>query len=256
MFLSRRHRPRAEGSGSAATEGQQRALVAVAATLRRSGGLAGRNRDLRVNHKGVAGRYNGEDKSRTRREVLVNILDLFIMAFFTGIIALAFLGGLGKVLSALIGLYLAAIVSAVFYRPLATAAGTVFTTMSPFTGDLVMFALLLVFSTLAVSAGLTRTFVLGKIPSRLGAFNNISGGVLGVLVALFSTVLASMIISLGLQVIDRTATLGSSPLLLGLQEQMHGAMLVPIFLKLAPTFVTPLQPWFPKGLPPILTPGA
>lgn len=185
----------------------------------------------------------------------MNFVDVLIMLFFGAIVALSFFGGIGKVISTLVGLYLGVIIAAVFYHPLAVAVGKVFTTMSPFTGDLLMFVLLLALSTLAVAAGLGRTFVLGKIPQRLGAFSNISGATLGILVAVMSTVLASMIISLGLQVLDRTATLGASSFMLDLQEQMRGAMLVPIFLKLAPTLITPLRPWFPSGLPPILAGG-
>jgi len=186
----------------------------------------------------------------------VNVLDLLIMVFFAGIVTFAFMGGLGKVFSTLIGLYLAVVVAAFFYHPLAVAVGKVFTNMSPFTGDLIMFVLLTMLGTLAVSAGLARTFVLGKMPQRLGAFNNISGGLLGIMVALLSTILASLVITLALQVVDRTASLGSSDFLHDVQHQMAGSMLVPIFLKLVPTFVTPLQPWFPKGLPPILAPGS
>lgn len=185
----------------------------------------------------------------------MNILDLVIMAFFGVIVAMAFFGGIGKVLSTLVGLYLSIIIAAAFYRPLSIAVGSIFPTMSPFTGDLLMFILLLGLGTAAASAGLARTFVLGKIPQRMGIISNISGAVLGILVALLSTVLAAMIISLGLQVLDRTATLGASSIMLSLQSQMRGAMLVPIFLKLAPTVVTPLQPWFPSGLPPILASG-
>lgn len=182
----------------------------------------------------------------------MNGLDLLLLLFFGAIVGFSFMGGLGKVLSMLAGLYLGAVVAAFFYHPLALAVGTVLPTMSPFTGDLLMFVLLLALTTVAISAALSRTFFLGKVPARLGWLNNVSGGVLGVLVALLSTVLASLVISLGLQVVDRTATLGASGLLRGLQVQMQGATLVPIFLKLAPTLTTPLQLWFPAGLPAIL----
>lgn len=185
----------------------------------------------------------------------VNALDLLIMLFFGGIVALAFIGGLGKVISTLLGLYGGIIFAAFFYHPLAVAVSTRLVTMPPFTGDLLMFLLLLVVGAVAFSTALARSFVAGRFPRWFGAFDNIGGGIVGIVVALLATVLASLMLSLVAQAIDRAATLGPSPFLLTIQSQMHGAALVPVFLKLAPVFIRPLQPFFPNGLPPILQYG-
>ena len=186
----------------------------------------------------------------------MNALDLLLIAFFGGIVGLAFMGGLGKVVSALVGLYFGVVFAAFFYHPLALAVGNIFPNMALPTGDLLMFLLLLTLGTVAFAAVLARTFVMGRFPAWLGWFNNLGGGVLGVLVALLSTVLAAMVLSLSVQVLDRTATLGGSPFLVDLQQQMHTAALVPIFLKFAPTVVATIHPFSPKGLPPLLAPGS
>ena len=184
----------------------------------------------------------------------MNFLDVLVMAFFGGIVMLAFIGGLGRVFSALVGMYFGIIVAALFYRPVAVLAQRVVPTMSMSTGELVMFVLLTFLFSLGFGAALARTFVLRKLPRWLGVFSNISGAVLGILVAVVGTVLAAIVISLSLQALARTADTSSSGFLLVLQRQMQTSALVPIFLKLAPAFITPLKPWFPRGLPPILAP--
>lgn len=186
----------------------------------------------------------------------MNGFDILIMLFFGGIVALAFFGGLGKVFSTLVGLYFGVVFAAFFYHPLAVAVAHVLPSMALFTGDLLMFVLLLGLSTLGFTAVLARTFVLGRLPAWLGAFNNISGGVIGILVATFATILAAMVVALAVQVLDHTAASGTNGFLGMVHDQMRGAALVPIFLKLVPTVVSPLHPWFPKGLPPILAPGS
>jgi hypothetical protein len=96
--------------------------------------------------------------------------------------------------------------------------------------------------------------VLERFPRLFGAFNNVSGGVAGILVAVLATVLASMIVTLLLQALYATTNAGAQGFMQFVQSQMQGSALVPIFLKLVPTLITPLKPWFPRGLPPLLDP--
>lgn len=185
----------------------------------------------------------------------MNLFDLLIVLLYGLIVGASFVGGLGRVFATLVGLYLAMVMAAFFYHPFSGVIASILRGVSPFTGDLVSFVILLLLGTIAVSLALGRSFVLGRLPRVLGPLNNMSGAILGLVVAVAGTVLAAMIISLSLQAVDRTASLGGSATMVGVQRQMEDSSLVPMFLKLAPTFTSSIKPWFPKGLPPILAPG-
>ena len=184
----------------------------------------------------------------------MNALDIFVMLFFGGIVLVAFMGGLGKVFSALVGMYFGIIVAAFFYHPVAVLLQRVLPTMSLTVGELAVFTVLSLAFSIGFGAMLARTFVLERFPRLFGAFNNVGGGVAGIVVALLATVLATMIITLLLQALYTTTNAGAHGFMQFVQSQMQGSTLVPIFLKLVPTFITPLKPWFPRGLPPLLDP--
>lgn len=184
-----------------------------------------------------------------------NLFDLLIMALFGGTVLLSFMGGLGKVFSTLAGLYGGALLAALFYQSFyALVLARLFPTMTDFTGELVAFLFLMLWTSLAIAIGLGRSFFFQKLSKRIGVFNNITGGTLGILVAIFAAILATMITSLGIQVLNATAELGSSKTMIQLQSELSHATLVPLFLKLVPAVIAPLRPFFPQGLPPILAP--
>ena len=185
----------------------------------------------------------------------MNALDIFVMLFFGGIVLVAFMAGLGKVFSAIVGMYFGIIIAAFFYRPVAALLQKVLPTMSLTIGELTVFVVLTIAFSLGFGAMLARTFVLERFPRLFGAFNNISGGVAGIIVALLATVLASMVVTLFVQALYATTNAGAHGFMQFVQSQMQGSTLVPIFLKLVPTIITPLKPWFPRGLPPLLDPG-
>ena len=185
----------------------------------------------------------------------MNALDIFVMLFFGGIVLVAFMAGLGKVFSAIVGMYFGIIIAAFFYRPVAALLQKVLPTMSLTIGELTVFVVLTIAFSLGFGAMLARTFVLERFPRLFGAFNNISGGVAGIIVALLATVLASMVVTLFVQALYATTNAGAHGFMQFVQSQMQGSALVPIFLKLVPTIITPLKPWFPRGLPPLLDPS-
>jgi len=161
----------------------------------------------------------------------------------------------GRVLAALVGIYCSAVVAAKFYRPFSEIVlSKLFPDMSSFTGDLVAFLFLMLVIGVSVSVGLGRNWAVVRLPQKLGVFNNIGGAAFGIIVGVLAVVLGAMVISLGLQVLNATAELGSSPTLLSLRAEMRQALLVPMLMKLVPVFVLPLRPWFPSGLPSILAP--
>jgi uncharacterized membrane protein required for colicin V production len=196
--------------------------------------------------------YSGQEEDVR----MPNLFDLLIIALFGGTVLLSFMGGLGKVFSTLAGLYGGALIAALFYQTFSEVVlRKLFSNMADFTGQLVAFLFLMLWSSLAIAIGLGRSFFLKKLGQRIGVFNNITGGTLGIAVAIFATILATMITSLLLQLLNATAELGSSPTVTQLQTELGNSLLVPLFLKLVPAVVFPLQPFFPSGLPPILASG-
>ncbi len=186
-----------------------------------------------------------------------NLFDLLIIGQFFIVVLLSFIGGAGRVFATLAGLYGGIVIAAWFYQSFAaTVLLWLFPNMASFTGDLVAFLLLVLFSSLAIAISLGRSYFVKKLGQRIGVINNLGGGVLGLIVAIFATVLATMITSLGIQVLNATAELGSSSTLLQFQSELGNSLLIPIFLKLTPALIAPLTPFFPRGLPPILAPGS
>lgn len=185
-----------------------------------------------------------------------NLFDLLIMALFGGTVLLSFMGGLGKVFSTLAGMYGGTLLAAWFYRPFTDLVlAKFFPQMNAFTGNLVAFLLLLFLTSLSIAIALGRNFTLQRLSQRAGVINNLTGGALGLVVAIFATILSTMITSLLLQVLNATASLGLSPTMYGVQLELTNSTLVPLFLRLAPAIVLPLRPFLPQGIPPILASG-
>lgn len=187
---------------------------------------------------------------------MANIFDLTIMALFGGTVLLSFMGGLGKVFSTLAGLYGGALLAAWFYQPFTDfVLLPFFPQMNSFTGNLTAFLLLLFITSLSLSIALGRNYLLRTLARRIGVFNNLSGGVLGIVVAIFAAVLATMVTSLLLQLLNSTAALAHSPTMTVLQYELTNSTLVPLFLRFVPVIVLPLRPFLPQGLPPLLAAG-
>lgn len=187
---------------------------------------------------------------------MTNLFDLTIMALFGGTVLLSFMGGLGKVFSTLAGLYGGALLAAWFYQPFTDLVlRQFFPQMNSFTGNLTAFLLLLFVTSLSIAIALGRNFFLRNLTRRIGVFNNLSGGVLGIMVAIFAAVLATMVTNLLLQLLNSTTALASSPTMSLVQHELTNSTLVPLFLRFVPVVVLPLRPFLPQGLPPLLVLG-
>ena len=183
--------------------------------------------------------------------------DLLIMAFFFAVVLLSFLAGFGKVASILVGLYLGALGAAKFYVIMAEKLLLrLFPEMKSFTGELVAFLLVLLIISLCVSIALSRNHAIKRLTLRLGVINNLAGGVLGLVLAFMSTILAGLSIIVFLQVITATGELGSSPTVTDVGMLVSDSALVPMFVRMMPYALAPLLPWFPQGMPSLLASGS
>jgi hypothetical protein len=185
---------------------------------------------------------------------MFNAMDFLIIATFLGIIGAGFFGGVTRVTSAILALYFGAVFAAAFYRPLSDAARKHIATMAEQTGDLVFFLLLFFMFSIVFTIIVSRWMGEIRLPRRIQVFDNIGGAALGVIVSGLAMTLAAMLLAITLQALNQTIDIsGRDAMLTSIREQINESTLVPIFLRMSPFFGSLISPWFPGGLPPILS---
>jgi uncharacterized membrane protein required for colicin V production len=185
---------------------------------------------------------------------MFNAMDLMIIATFFAIIGFGFFSGVTRVTSAILSLYFGAVFAAAFYRPLSDVARQKLTTMEEQTGDLVFFLLLFFAFSTVFTMIVSRWLGDIKLPRRIQVFDNIGGAALGVIVSGLAMTMAAMLLAITLQALNQTIVFSDRDAVLSsVQGQIRNSTLVPIFLRMAPFFASIISPWFPGGLPPILS---
>jgi uncharacterized membrane protein required for colicin V production len=185
---------------------------------------------------------------------MFNGLDFLIIVTFLGIIGAGFFGGVTRVTSAIIALYFGAVFAAAFYDPLADFGREHLTTMTVQTGQLVFFLILFFVFSALMTAVVSRWLGDVSLPRRFQVFDNIGGAALGVIVSGLAMTMAAMLLAITLQALNQTLVFsGRDAMLSSARDQIDGSTLVPIFLRMAPFFARLISPWFPGGLPEILS---
>jgi uncharacterized membrane protein required for colicin V production len=185
----------------------------------------------------------------------LNGLDFAIIFAFLAIIGLGFFGGIVRVAAAIVAIYVGSIVSAAFYDRLTDEFRQHVASVSVQMGQLFVFCALFLVSSVAIWWLLSTTVKGMKIKRRFEIIDNLGGAVLGVAVSMLAVTLAAMLLSILLQVLNRTVGAGDSAALVGtVQGQIRHSRLVPVFLDLTPYFTRVIEPWFPNGLPALLRP--
>jgi uncharacterized membrane protein required for colicin V production len=185
---------------------------------------------------------------------MVNLLDIVIVSIFLAIIGLGFINGISRVASALIAIYFGTVFACAFYRPLTDLGQRYISAMGRQTGELFFFASLLVISSTIFAIVIQRWLGDVKLPRRIEIIDNAGGAALGVGVAVLAVTLAAMFLAIMLQALNQT--LGGSTqesAMTWLRGQLDASVLVPIFVRMTPVFTQIIEPWFPRGLPPILS---
>ncbi len=182
-----------------------------------------------------------------------NALDFAILIFFMGIIGLGFFSGVSRVTAAIIAIYFGAIVSAAFYRGITEFVRTELVSIGTRAGQLIFFGITFLVFSILFTIVLSRWLGDLHLPRRFTILDNIGGAALGIVVSGLALTLAALVLTIMLQAINHVTTGGSGPLLGALQDQVRSSSLVPLFLRMAPFFMGAISPWFPGGLPPILS---
>lgn len=183
---------------------------------------------------------------------MLNVLDIVLVLGLMAILGAAFFGGISKTVSSIFAVYLAAVCAGTFYDELTEVARRQLD-IGKTTGELSFF--LLIFLTFS----LLFTFVIShwlqglRMPRWFGVLDSIGGAVLGLLVAGAAVTVAALLLSITVQALQQVAVHGQGPLVGLIGEQVRGSALVPLFLRLSPYVGSLIEPWFPGGLPRLMT---
>ncbi|MGI8474997.1 MAG: CvpA family protein [Thermomicrobiales bacterium] len=184
----------------------------------------------------------------------MNMLDIGIVVAFTAITGVGFLSGISKVVEPILALYLSAVFAGAFYESVTTATRRHLLSMGTETSHLLFFIVLFLIAGGALTATLSQWIGNVKLPRRVEIVDNLGGSALGIIVSGLAVTLAVMLLSIMLQALNQSSVLVGGDAAVGfLHTQINQSALVPVFLKMAPFFVQMISPWFPSGLPPILS---
>lgn len=184
---------------------------------------------------------------------MLNALDIVIISTFLAVIAIGFFNGVTKVTAAILAIYFGSIVSAAFYEPVTDGALDYVVAMSERTGQLFFFVILFFVFSSAFTFLISNWLGGLTLPRRIEIVDNVGGAALGVIVSGLAVTLAAMLLTILVQALNQTFGAGDSAMVGFFHSQINGSTLVPVFLKMSPHFVRLISPWFPSGLPPILS---
>ena len=182
----------------------------------------------------------------------MNALDFSIIVLVGIIIGAGFFLGIGRVTAGIISIYLASVVSATFYRAVAESITGAVNEMNPATAELIAFTFLFLGLTTLFTIVVTRSLNIAY-EGRFEVLNRLGGAGLGMIIAAVAMALAVTLTTVMLGVLSHTTEGAGDGILGTMREQTQESALVPVFLKILPILTSTIRPWFPGGLPPILT---
>lgn len=184
----------------------------------------------------------------------MNILDLIIVVLFGVVIAAGFFVGVSKAVSAIVAIYFATVMSATFYEPLANLFRRILPEMNESTSKLVAFLLLFALAGVGIAYVIGRTVESMTATNRFAILNNIGGAAIGGIVAAATITLSIAVTVVFVQALAQTSVdAAEGSMLATIGSLVRGSALAPVFLDLMPYVTRFVEPWFPGGLPPILT---
>lgn len=185
----------------------------------------------------------------------INVIDIVLTLCFLVIIGFGFFGGVIRLAFVLLSLYLALVVGGLFYVPLGVVLAQRVVALTSLTAQLVAFMLLVAGGGTALAISFFKTFPTARLPRALAGLDQMGGAAVGVLAATLACVVLTVVMNFffGMVVSTKEGGIEVTPLLLSLAEQLRVSFLVRFLVDLsAPIFVF-ILPFFPNGLPAILT---
>jgi len=183
----------------------------------------------------------------------MNLMDAFIIGMFVVIAGAGFFFGVVRTASTMVAVYLATVISATFYQRLGDAIrstiGSISLGAAYFTAFMILFLVVTVLFTFVIVTTLRPT----AQKRRFAILDNLGGATVSVVIAFVAITMAMAITVVMIQAaVAASGDASSGPMGL-VRRQMGASELAPLFLRLLPIMTSAVRPWFPGGLPPILT---
>lgn len=183
----------------------------------------------------------------------MNVIDVAIVVTFVAIVGAGFFAGFPRVFSTMISMYFAIVVASTFYQRTGNLLREPIPQMSEGAAHLMAFMGLFLGATVGFSYLIHKTLNPAEGPSRLSVVSGMGGATLSIVGAGVALTLAMAVIALMVQAIVQTSLGDGSGFMMAFNRQVRASELAPMFIRLLPFVSTSVRPWFPGGLPPILT---
>jgi uncharacterized membrane protein required for colicin V production len=183
----------------------------------------------------------------------MNVMDVGIILLFVAIAGAGFFFGVVRTTSSMVAVYGATVISATFYQRLGEAIKDFIGSISLAAAYFTAFTLLFVGITVLFSFVIISTLQPASQKRRFAILDNLGGSTLSVVIACVAITMSLAITVVMIQAAVAASGDASSGPMGFVRDQMDASTLAPHFLRLLPLLTAGLEPWFPGGLPPILT---
>lgn len=183
----------------------------------------------------------------------MNVVDVLIVVAFVVIAGAGYYAGAARMTSLLVAGYFATVIAATFYERFGDGIKSGLVRISTGAAYFTAFTLLFVVMTILFTFIILTTTHPVSTKRRFAIFDNLGGATISVVIAFVSITLALAITAVMLQAATAAAGNSDAGLMGGVRGQVDGSQLAPLFFDLLPYITTAVRPWFPGGLPPILT---
>jgi hypothetical protein len=182
-------------------------------------------------------------------------MDIFILMAFAGLVAAGYFAGVARVGATIFAMYFAIVIAATFYQRIGRSIRDLVGTDNMSLGAAQFAAFTLLFTIITVGLAIIFFKTTHPVATARGfaMLDSLGGAVLAIIIAAVAVTMALAITVVLIQAMIQTSIDASSGSLMGsLKDQLENSELAPLFLRLMPILTTPIQPWFPNGLPPVL----
>ncbi len=183
----------------------------------------------------------------------MNAVDVLILAAFVVIAGVGYYAGVARMASLLVAGYFATVIAATFYERFGDGIKSAIVRISTGAAYFTAFTLLFVIMTILFTFIILTTTHPISTKRRFAIFDTLGGVTISIVVAFVSITLALAITAVMLQAATAAAGSSEGGLMGMVRGQVEGSSLAPLFFDLLPYVTTAVRPWFPSGLPPILS---
>ncbi len=183
----------------------------------------------------------------------MNAMDIFIVVLFALIAGLGFFFGIIRMTSSMAAIYLATVISATFYQRFGNLIRDFMGSVSEAAANFTAFVILFVGITVLLSIAIVSAIQPASIRRRFAILDNLGGATISIGIAFIAITMSMAIMVVMVQAAAAASGDSSGGTMGFVRDQMDASTLAPHFLRLLPVLTATIQPWFPGGLPPILT---